>query len=251
MHNNQPFFQISQASLKYEKKIIFGSLKLDIFYSRWLALLGPSGIGKSSLLRLIAGLIQSNDHIDAKITIAHENFHHSIAYMAQTDLLLPWLTTLDNAILGSKLRNLPKSIYQEKKEQALTLLKQVGLEKAIYQHPHQLSGGMRQRVALVRTLMENKPIILMDEPFSALDAITKYKLQELAVQLLKDKTILFITHDPLEALRLANDIYIMQGQPAVLKSIAHLISPTPRELNTQEVLDLQKLLFTELSKSII
>src|SRR3990167_3228776 len=114
-------------------------------------------------------------------------------------------------------------------------------------YPHQLSGGMRQRVALVRTLMEEKPIILMDEPFSALDAITRYKLQALAVDLLKEKTVFFITHDPSEALRLAHIIYIMQGRPAFLKPVAHLSSAIPRELTDPETSKLQTDLFHQLA----
>lgn len=109
---------------------------------------------------------------------------------------------------------------------------------------------MRQRVALVRTLMENKPIILMDEPFSAVDAITRYKLQELAVHLLKDKTVLFITHDPMESLRLADKIYIMHHQPAQLKLVAQLASHAPRALNHPELMQLQAQLFHELAENI-
>jgi putative hydroxymethylpyrimidine transport system ATP-binding protein len=109
---------------------------------------------------------------------------------------------------------------------------------------------MRQRVALIRTLLENKPIVLMDEPFAALDAMTRYHLQELAAKLLHKKTVLFITHDPGEALRLANDIYVMQGSPAQLKAIAHLSSVTPREVTDVETWALQKDLLDELLPSV-
>ena len=134
-------------------------------------------------------------------------------------------------------------------EQAISLLQKVGLKHALHLYPHQLSGGMRQRVALVRTLMENKPVILMDEPFSALDAITRYQLQDLASELLQNKTVLFVTHDPNEALKLSHEIFIMQGRPATLKSIITLTSKIPRELFDEKMIKLQSSLFHELTKA--
>lgn len=247
-HVKTPHLIIENAALAYANQLIFSNINLQIPAGKWVALLGPSGVGKSSLLRLIANLTspqeksQGHIHTDNGIAVSDQ-----MAYMAQTDLLLPWLNVLDNATLGFKLRKHSCTEYIKK---ATSLLHQVGLNKALQLYPRQLSGGMRQRVALVRTLMENKPIILMDEPFSALDAITRYKLQALAADLLKDKTVLFITHDPSEALRLANDIYVMQGQPATLNSIATLTSVTPRDMTDPEVIKLQALLFSELSKAV-
>jgi len=165
--------------------------------------------------------------------------------MAQSDLLLPWLTVLDNVLLKLKLR--PIANHAQEITRAKHLLKKVGLENFMHFYPKELSGGMRQRVALVRTLMEDHPIILMDEPFSALDAITRYKLQALTVSLLKNKTVIFITHDPLEALRLANEIYILQGTPATLKKVVHLQSATPREFDDPIVLEWQSTLYQSLS----
>lgn len=244
-----PDITISHASLSYANQLIFSDINLTISSGQWVALLGPSGIGKSSLLRLIAGLSSPQEQTQAHITASNDiPISQQIAYMAQSDLSLPWMTVLDNATLGMKLRNniLNK---QDHIQRAISLLTQVGLERSLHLYPHQLSGGMRQRVALVRTLMEDKPIVLMDEPFSALDAITRYKLQSLAAELLKDKTVLFITHDPTEALRLAHTIYIMQGQPATLKFISSLSSSTPRALSNPELTSLQTVLFDELSQA--
>ncbi|MCV5261820.1 ATP-binding cassette domain-containing protein, partial [Escherichia coli] len=103
---------------------------------------------------------------------------------------------------------------EQNKQRALTLLSQVGLADYPDAKPAQLSGGMRQRVALARTLMQDKPLVLMDEPFSALDAVTRHKLQTLAAELLKDKTVVLITHDPQESVRLAHHLYVLQGTPA-------------------------------------
>src|SRR5579872_3776439 len=205
--------KINNASLMYDEKMLFSQLHLDLPAGQWIGLLGPSGVGKSSLLRMIAGLIPTPPG-----TVLTDS--QQIAYMAQTDLLLPWLTVLENATLKLKLQTYDKDSHAL----AITLLEKVGLEHVLHLYPHQLSGGMRQRVALVRTLLENKPIILMDEPFSALDAITRYKLQALAVDLLKNKTVLFITHDPAEALRLAHEIYVMKDRPATVKQMTKLNS---------------------------
>jgi putative hydroxymethylpyrimidine transport system ATP-binding protein len=248
---NAPHLHIENASLSYDGKPVFSHLHLTIPAGKWAGLLGPSGIGKSSLLRFIAGLKQTHEQSEGKMyTDNHLSVKQQVAYMAQTDLLLPWLTVLNNATLGLKLRYHTPKAHAAKMAEASLLLEKVGLKNAASLFPAQLSGGMRQRVALVRTLMEDKPIVLMDEPFSALDAITRYHLQALAAELLKEKTVLFITHDPSEALRLAHHIYIMQGQPAILKSIAELPANTPRELSHPEVTGLQTLLFHELSQAI-
>lgn len=240
--------RIQNASLAYPNKTIYSNLALDLPAGKWIALLGPSGIGKSSLLRSIAGLSVPEGFVQGTIETNNDlSIHQQIAYMAQTDLLLPWLTALENTLLGIKLRAHPnRSHYQEK---AISLFEQVGLAHVMHAYPKELSGGMRQRVALIRTLLEDQPIVLMDEPFSALDAMTRYKLQTIAIKFLQDKTVLFITHDPLEAIRLANHIYIMQGAPAILKKMPCLTSQPPRSLTDSEVLNLQTILLEELLSS--
>jgi putative hydroxymethylpyrimidine transport system ATP-binding protein len=245
-----PHIQINNVSLAYNDDIVFSHLSMDLPPGRWVGLLGQSGVGKSSFLRMIAGLTQREETSQGFITADNAiPVHQQVSYMAQTDLLMPWLTVLSNATLGFKLRKKTRKEYDAGLKQATELLEKVGLGDAMHLYPHQLSGGMRQRVALVRTLMEMKPIVLMDEPFSALDAITRYKLQDLTASLMKDKTVLFITHDPAEAIRLAHDIYIMQAHPKPLKPVATLTSPTPRELTDPEIATLQSLLFDELTKA--
>lgn len=235
-----PTVSITNATLSFAERLVFSNINITIHANRWHALLGTSGIGKSSLLRMIAGLIPTATPITAD---NNKPVSEQIAYMAQTDLLLPWLTVFENVSLGKKLRH-EKNPCEEK---ILALINQVGLLAAKDLYPHQLSGGMRQRAALARTLMENKPIILMDEPFSALDAITRHKLQALAVELLKQKTVIFITHDPSEALRLAHDIYIMNGAPVTLKHHVQLNSVAPRELSDPELVHLQTTLYNALA----
>jgi putative hydroxymethylpyrimidine transport system ATP-binding protein len=235
---------ISHARLIYQDKLIFDDLNLSLSENQWTCILGPSGVGKTSLLRLIASL-PVGGQATAVCDIASDN----ISYMAQTDLLLPWLDVLDNMLIGCKLRN--ERISPIKKSEAITLLEQLGLSKLKYKKPHQLSGGERQRAALARTLFEHKPIILMDEPFSALDAITKWKLQALSAQHLKHKTVLLVTHDPLEALRLGHQIYVLAGNPAILGNPIKLDSLTPRNIQDADVQQAYTELMDKLEKACL
>ena len=152
--------------------------------------------------------------------------------MGQQDLLLPWLTVFENVTLGMRLRKErdPVSIAN-----AYELIDKVGLRKYCKEIPENLSGGMKQRVALARTLLENKSLVIMDEPFSALDIVTKLEIQDLFAEMLRDKTVLFVTHDPLEALRLGNYIYLMSGSPAYLEKISELSGAVPRDIKNNEL----------------
>lgn len=239
-----PRVSIQNAFLAFNQTVLFQNLNLELKTNEWTCLLGPSGIGKSSLLRLIANLHLPKTEAHASIVCDLDGpLANHIAYMGQSDALLPWLTALDNVLLGSRLRH-NKTAHDT--ENANQLLELVGLSHAKKLYPHELSGGMKQRVAIARTLFENKPIILMDEPFTSLDTVTRYKLQDLAVTLLKNRTVFFITHDPLEALRLADEIYIMSGKPATIHRPINLYSPTPRSLGTTEMMKLEAALFSEL-----
>jgi putative hydroxymethylpyrimidine transport system ATP-binding protein len=238
---------IRNAHLRYGDQILFDGLDLSLMEGKWTCLLGPSGVGKSTLLRLVADLTSVGEADELTAEIAdHQELKKNIAYMAQQDGLLPWLTVLDNVLLGAKLRG--EKVDPAKAEK---LLLQVGLFDAKNKMPGQLSGGMCQRAALVRTLMQEKSIVLMDEPFSALDAITRLRLQELAVALLKKKTVLFITHDPLEALRVADNIYVMAGQPASLGPVIQPQGLAPRDLQDDTLLRLQGKLLTQLEAAIV
>ena len=134
--------------------------------------------------------------------------------MAQQDLLLPWLGALDNVLLGYRLRGVSRAELKRLRERGRELLDRVGLGGREGDLPATLSGGMRQRVALARTLMEDRPVVLMDEPFSALDAITRFRLQDLAAEMLAGRTVLLVTHSPSEAVRLGHRLYVLSGQPA-------------------------------------
>ena len=218
--------EIQSASLFYSNELIFKDLHFDLNQGQWLALLGASGVGKTSLLRLIAGLHQKRSQPNTHVTGAvlwQGSSHFKVAYMAQQDGLVPWRTVLENVLLSFDLQGLTPPL-----EQAKNLLKRVGLDSVMQFYPDRLSGGMRQRVALVRTLLQDAPLILMDEPFSALDAITRLEMQDLASQLLREagKTVVMVTHDPEEAWRLADEVHVLSGRPVSLKPLIKTKSET-------------------------
>lgn len=220
------------AHLDYEGTALFDQLDFELAAGQWTCLLGPSGVGKSSLLRLIAGLVSGATGAitcDDGMPLATR-----VALMAQQDLLLPWLNAIENAMLGPRLRGKPLPWTQ-----ATELLGRLGLGAATHLPPAALSGGMRQRVALARTLIEDRPIVLMDEPFSGLDAITRLRLQTLAAEELRGRTVLLVTHDPLEALRLGHRVFVMTHRPARLSEPLTPPGSTPRDPADPVLLQLQ------------
>ena len=231
---------VEGLALHFGGSVVFEDLSFRIEGGRCVALLGASGIGKSSLLRILAGLLAPSA---GTVRLSDGGAPRGrIAYMAQQDLLYPWLTALDNVTLGARLRR-----QQPDTARALHLLERVGLAGRARALPAELSGGMRQRVALARTLYEDRPVVLMDEPFSALDAITRARMQEQAAALLAGRTVLLITHDPLEACRLGHHLLVMSGQPARLGPPIAVPGNAPRPPDDPEVLRLQGQLLRLLS----
>ncbi len=244
---SSPTITLTKASLCFADNVLFQDLQLILPAGQWTVLLGPSGVGKSSLLRLIAGL-NTPAHIALPVSTSDGlGLKDRLAYMPQQDLLMPWLSVIENVLIGSTLRGSRNKEHLT--QQARTLLQQAGLAGVINNPPAELSGGMRQRVALVRTLLENKPVVLMDEPFSALDVITRLQLQELAAQLLVGRTVLLVTHDPLEALRLGDNVYVMSGRPATLGNPLHPVGHKPRSLTDSALLQLQGELLLQLEQA--
>ena len=185
---------------------------LSIPPGRFVSLIGPSGCGKSTIFNIIAGLVEPSDGrividgVDATGTIGR------VGYMLQKDLLLPWRTVLDNVILGMEIQG---ALVAEARERALPLLQRYGLDGFEQLYPSSLSGGMRQRAALLRTLLLDTDVILLDEPFGALDAQTKLRMQEWLLQLWSDfgKTVIFVTHDIEEAIYLSDEVHVMGTRP--------------------------------------
>ncbi len=183
---------------------IFGPIALAIEAVAWTCLLGPSGVGKSTILRLIADLPTGVRFEGTVRATDGRSLDGRIAYMAQSDLLFPWLDVLGNVLAGARLRGEPPDRHQ-----AREMVARVGLAGREAARPRHLSGGERQRVALARTLMEDRPVVLLDEPFSALDARTRAGMQVLAAELLAGRTVLLVTHDPAEAARLGHRINVL------------------------------------------
>ncbi len=242
-----PSVRLHAASLVYAGAPVFDALDLVLPAGRTTCLLGPSGVGKTSLLRLIAGLLPGAE--GKAVDDDGSGLSGRIAYLAQQDLLLPWLSALDNVTLGGRLRG--ESPGPPALDRARGLLARVGLAGREDDRPAKLSGGMRQRVALARTLMEDRPIVLMDEPFSSLDAITRYELQALAAECLAGKTVLLVTHDPLEALRLGHQVLIMAGAPARLDTPLVPVGQPPRDPADAGLLALQAELLKRLTQAKI
>ncbi len=200
---------------------------LSIPQGRFVSLIGPSGCGKSTIFNIIAGLLEPTsgrvliEGIDATGTIGR------VGYMLQKDLLLPWRTVLDNVILGMEIQGVP---LREARGRALPLLQRYGLAGFEHLYPNSLSGGMRQRAALLRTLLFDTDVILLDEPFGALDAQTKLHMQEWLMQLWSDfgKTVLFVTHDVEEAIYLSDEVHVMGTRPGRVIETIPIMLPRPR-----------------------
>ncbi len=228
-----------RGSHAIDGRTLFEGITLTLPAAEWTCLLGPSGVGKSTILRLILGLDTAGSFIGSIEASDGQPLENRISYMAQSDLLLPWLTVLENTILGARLRDEKPDMSR-----AQDLLARVGLSDHQTKKPAALSGGMRQRAALARTLMEDRPIVLLDEPFSALDAGTRADMQELATEVLKGKTVMLVTHDPSEAARMAHQIALLT--PSEAKQWP--VPPTPpiRAVDAAETLSAQSQLLAHM-----
>ena len=188
---------INKLSKKYHSKgetTAIKNLTLSVKEGEYLAIVGPSGCGKSTLLSILSGIEKKSS---GSIILHKDNI--KFGYMLQEDCLFPWLNILDNCLLGLKIN---KEITKENKDYVIKLLNDYGLHDFIYSYPNSLSGGMRQRVALIRTLAIKPDILLLDEPFSALDYQTRLILSEDVYKMIKDnqKTVIMITHDIAESI---------------------------------------------------
>ncbi|WP_156288554.1 ABC transporter ATP-binding protein [Oceanobacillus salinisoli] len=210
------FLTLEHVSHHYFSKTGYTKALEDISFSlkegEFVALLGPSGCGKSTILSIIAGIIKQTE---GKVLLEEKPIQESklaIGYMLQEDYLFPWKTIIDNVLIGPKINQKPTN---EWKDTAIKMLKEVGLTDVQNNYPSSLSGGMRQRAALVRTLVNDPKILLLDEPFSALDYQTKLKLEDLVGKLLKNyhKTAILVTHDIGEAIAMSDRILVMRSNP--------------------------------------
>lgn len=217
--------EVRGLSLTYAGRppvVALDGVDLAVAPGEFAVLLGPSGCGKSTLLRALAGLVRPT---------AGEALASSVAYMPQRDLLLPWRRVLGNATFAAELAGVPRA---EARERAQALLGRFGLAGFERAWPAQLSGGMRQRLALLRTFLAPRDTLLLDEPFGALDAITRREMQGWLQGVLAEepRTVLLVTHDIEEALTLADTVYVMSPRPGRIVDRVEVSLARPRDATT-------------------
>ena len=221
---------VSNLSKRFGDLPIFENFNLELPARGFTVLIGPSGCGKSTLFNVLTGVATRDGGIVSWRGEAVEYLKDTSAYMQQKDLLLPWFSVKDNALLPARIAGQDMTAAGKK---AQSLFKRLGLAGFESYLPGEISGGMRQRCALVRTLMFERELVLLDEPLSALDAITRRSLQSLLLllQVEFEKSILMITHDIDEALRLADEILVLSGRPMRVLDRFALDGPKLRRIN--------------------
>lgn len=205
------------------------NIDLDIEPGTFVAIVGPSGCGKSTLLNAAAGLLFPPEGTVRIFGEELGGINPDATYMFQQDALLPWRTVIDNVCLGLAFRNTPK---EEARRQGMEWIERVGLKGFENHFPHQLSGGMRKRVAVAQSWIVNPKILLMDEPFGALDIQTRQNMENELLTLWQQnkRTVLFVTHDLEEAIALSDKVVVLTASPAQLKGVYTVDLPRPRDV---------------------
>ena len=231
---------VSDVSLRFSDRKLFDDVNLNIEDGEFVCLLGPSGCGKTTLLRLIAGLDQptSGEVIADGEVVKKPSGDRAVIFQQYS--LFPWLTVLENVMFGLNLKK--DRTKEENLKAAERYLESVGLIDFKDSYPHELSGGMKQRVAIIRSLLNHSPILLMDEPFSALDMQNRHMLQEQLIGVWKrfKNTIVFVTHDVDEAIYLADKIVIMDKNPGKIKEVFDVDMPRLRKRESEEFIKIQE-----------
>ena len=233
MTNPLPAVEIRGVSASYVERgrrlPVLDGLSLSVAPGELVALIGPSGSGKSTLLDVVAGLIapDAGEVLVAGVAWTTPERLGMSAYMRQRDLLLPWRTVGANAALALEASGVGR---REARRRAVAQLERLGLGEFVDVHPAELSGGMRQRVAFARTMLDGRPILLLDEPFGAIDALTRSGLHVgLQVTLQSDpRTTLLVTHDVEEAITLADRVVVLSDRPARVTHVEAILLPRPR-----------------------
>ncbi len=224
-----PKLSITHVSHAFGANRVLNDINLDIADGEFVCVLGASGCGKSTLFNAVSGLLEVDG---GSIRLGQEDVTGKpgrVGYMLQKDLLLPWRTALGNIVLGA---SLTRGATAKDRQQAAELAAHYGLGGYLDHYPHALSGGMRQRVALMRTIAAGRDVMLLDEPFAALDSLTRYSMQRWLLQVWSElkRTIMFVTHDIDEALFLADRVVVMLPNPGRIASILEVTLARPREV---------------------
>lgn len=240
---------ITELNKAFGQLPVLEKMNLQVKEHEFVAILGPSGSGKSTLLQLIGGLLEPDSGL---IQLNGETINGKkglISYMPQHPSLFPWRTVLENVVLAAELKRKPD--YEEAKQ----LLEKAGLAPFQNCYPHELSGGMKQRVAFIRALLSKQSLLCLDEPFSALDEFTRIKMQNWLLTIWEEnrKSILFITHSIEEAIFLADRIYVLSKRPAHVKAEITVPFPRPRDeqlLETNDFFQLKQQIFQYMKEEI-
>jgi NitT/TauT family transport system ATP-binding protein len=227
-----PHIELRDVAVQFGADCIFSGLTLSIARGELVCLLGPSGCGKSTMIRIIGGLIEPSHGFVSVAGRPPQLARNTLAYVFQSPRLVPWRNARDNVGLAIELRT-PSVGKSERHERAIKLLQMVGLGRDVDKFPAMLSGGERQRVSIARALAVDPSIILMDEPFSALDPDTRRRMRSdlIALWQLARKTIVFVTHDLDEALELADRIVVFSGKPTRILDVVEVTEPRPRTVS--------------------
>jgi putative hydroxymethylpyrimidine transport system ATP-binding protein len=240
---------VKNLSKDFNSLSILENFNLTVPKNGFTVLIGPSGCGKSTLFDLLTGVVEIDR---GDIFLFGERVPHlrkNTAYMQQKDLLLPWFSLMDNALLPARIAD--ADIDQSRKK-ALALFERLGIGGFENYMPREISGGMRQRCALVRTLMFERDLVLLDEPLSALDAITRRSLQSLLLMLQKDfnKSILMITHDIEEALLLADELLVLTSPPMRIREQFTFDDEKPRNASDPRLIEIKEHVLSQLQKDM-
>jgi ABC-type nitrate/sulfonate/bicarbonate transport system ATPase subunit len=222
-----PKLQIRGVGKRFDNVEALTPVSLDVQANEFVCIVGASGCGKSTLFNIVSGLLAPSEGsvlLDGKEIV---NRPGQVGYMLQKDLLLPWRTALQNIVLGPALRG---TLTQADYDRAAALATRYGLGSFLHAYPHALSGGMRQRVALMRTLTAGNDTLLLDEPFGALDYQTRVAMQSWLLDVWREmqRTIVFVTHDVDESIFLADRVVIMTPRPGRIHSVLPIDLPRPR-----------------------
>jgi len=222
---------LNHVSVNFAQLLVVDDVSLKVSAGEFISIVGPSGCGKTTLLNFAAGLLPA-DVIRGTYLVGDKppiSGNRDIAYMLARDALCPWRTALENAELGAEIRGVPQV---ERRRRALELLESVGLKGFESAYPKALSQGMRQRVALARTFSLDAPILLMDEPFGALDAQTKLQLEDVLLSLWQreQRTVVFVTHDLSEAVSMSDRVIVMSARPGRIIADVRVTLGRPRSV---------------------
>ena len=227
--------EVENLSVTFQRKgycfPVLNSIDFRINPGEFICLLGPSGCGKSTILNVIAGFIKPSTGYVSVDQMPVTQPGADRGFVFQQYSLLPWKTTYQNVEFGLKIRGVPAA---ERQELVNRYLNRVGLYKHRHSYPHQLSGGMQQRASIIRALVNSPSVLLMDEPFAALDAQTRHMMQELLLNIWSDlqPTVIFVTHDIEEAIFLSDRIFVMGVNPGHIKAMVTVDLPRPRHTDS-------------------